>query len=76
MSFSVVLAIIGVVAGIGLMLVMAVVPLLTDRHRPHSDRPLRAAASTTVPVPVPVPRGSNGCMPISTRPAGLRAAPR
>ena len=74
MSFSVVLAIVGVVAGIGLMLVMAVVPLLTDRHRPDSDRPQEAAASTTVTIPAQ--RGSQGRMPVVTRPAGLRAASR
>ncbi|WP_433275084.1 hypothetical protein ACQPZA_27565 [Pseudonocardia xinjiangensis] len=74
MSFSDVLTIIGVVAGIGLMLVMAVVPLLTDRHRPHSDRPRRAGASTTVTIPAQ--RGSQGRTVVSTRAAGLRAAPR
>ena len=53
---------------------MAVAPLLTDRHRPHSDRPLVAAEST--PVTIPVQRGSSGLVPVATRPAGLHAAPR
>lgn len=74
MSFSDVLTVIGVAAGIGLMLVMAVAPLLTDRHRPHSDRPLVPVGST--PVTIPVQRGSRGLGPVATRPAGLRAAPR
>jgi len=74
MNFSDVLEVIGAVAGLALMLVMAVVPLLTDRHRTHSDRPQERTATTTVSIPVQ--RGARGLVPAAGRPARLHAASR
>jgi hypothetical protein len=62
------------VAGIALLLVMAIAPLFTDQHRPLSERPLKPAADATVVIPVQ--RGARARVQPATRPGRPHAAPR
>jgi hypothetical protein len=74
MNPSVVLTVVGAAAGLALLLVMAIAPLLADLYRPRSDRPLEPADDTTVVIPAQ--RGARGLVPSTTRVAKLHAAPR
>jgi hypothetical protein len=78
MNPSVVLTAIGAGAGLALLLVMAIAPLLADLYRPRSDRPLEPAAkpATDPTVAIPVQRGAHGLVPSVTRVAKLHTAPR
>jgi hypothetical protein len=74
----VVLAVVGAAAGLAVLLVMALTPLLTDLYRPRSDRPLEPAAkpATDPTVVIPAQRGARGIVPPASRVARLHAASR
>jgi hypothetical protein len=74
MNSSVILTDFGAVVGVALLLVMALAPFFTDRHRPLSESPLKQAVDTRVVIPVQ--RGARLRVPPATRPARPHAAPR
>jgi hypothetical protein len=74
----VVLTVVGAAAGLAVLLVMALTPLLTDLYRPRSDRPPEPAAkpATDPTVVIPAQRGARGLVPPPSRAARLYAASR
>ena len=78
MNPFVVLTVVGAAAGLAVLLVMALTPLLVDLYRPRSDRPLEPAEkpATDPTVVIPTQRGTFGLVPPAARLARLLASSR
>jgi hypothetical protein len=74
----IVLTVVGAAAGLAVLLVMALTPLLVDLYRPRSDRPLEPAgpSATDPTVVIPTQRGAHGLVPPASRVLRLHAASR